>query len=120
MDINDSQIEGDTGMIPEGFVEIMGPNGQRYLVPEFYAPALQNTLGGFEEKKKMDIDKAAGTVSDIYYIPFRCNKAKKPNSLPLGLRRRVSLFIFRRRVGWQVLPFFAGELAVFFLSAGHC
>ena len=25
---------------PEGFVEVIGPNGQHYLVPEFYAPAL--------------------------------------------------------------------------------
>jgi hypothetical protein len=56
--------------IPEGFVEVIGPNGQLYLVPRFYAPALNTTtaLDGLEEKKKLEIEKAAGTVSFFIYL----------------------------------------------------
>jgi hypothetical protein len=60
MDNNDSP---SSSWIPEGYIEVIGPNGQQYLVPRFYAPALNNSLEGSEEKKQMDIEKAAGTVS---------------------------------------------------------
>ena len=44
MDNTESHTKGDTSWTPEGFVEVIGPNGQHYLVPEFYAPALQNDI----------------------------------------------------------------------------
>jgi hypothetical protein len=66
--IMDNNVSIDSSWIPEGYVEIIGPNGQHYLVPRFYAPALNNTLVGFEEKKKLEIEKAAGTVSYFNYI----------------------------------------------------
>jgi hypothetical protein len=59
MDNNDSP---NSSWIPEGYIEVIGPNGQQYLVPHFYAPALNNSLEGAEEKKKLNIEKAAGTV----------------------------------------------------------
>jgi hypothetical protein len=60
------QIEDETTWIPDGFVRVKGPNGQLYLVPEFYAPALNNTLDGRREKKKLEIEKAEGTVSQFF------------------------------------------------------
>ena len=59
----DNNAIPDSNWIPEGFVEITGPSGEHYLVPQFYAPALNNTLDGLDEKRKMEIEKAAGTVS---------------------------------------------------------
>jgi hypothetical protein len=63
MENTEAQIKADAPWMPEGFVQVVGPNGQHYLVPEFYAPALQNDIDRSEEKKKMEIDKGAGTVS---------------------------------------------------------
>jgi hypothetical protein len=44
-----------------GFVEVKGPNIKAYLVPEFYAPALNYILDGMQEKKKLKIEKAEGS-----------------------------------------------------------
>jgi hypothetical protein len=55
--------EGDDTWIPEGYVEIKGPNGKLYLVPEFYAPAINHTLDGGQEKERLETEMAAGTVS---------------------------------------------------------
>jgi hypothetical protein len=41
----------------------MGPDNIQYVVPEFFTPALQQTLDGLLEKEKLDIRKASGTVS---------------------------------------------------------
>jgi hypothetical protein len=57
----------NSSWIPEGYVEVIA-NGQHYLVPQFAAPALNVTLEGFKEKKKLDIEKAAGTVSYCNYV----------------------------------------------------
>jgi hypothetical protein len=70
MDTTGSKMEDNSGWIPEGFVEVLGPNGQRYLVPEFYAPALHISLDALEEKKKLVIEEAGGTVSYFYTIYF--------------------------------------------------
>ena len=59
----EAQIKNDAAWLPEGFVQIIDPNGQHYLVPEFYAPALQKNIDESEEKKKMEVNKGAGTVS---------------------------------------------------------
>jgi hypothetical protein len=49
--------------VPEGYVAVMGPDNIQYVVPEFFTPALQQTLDGLLEKEKLDIRKASGTVS---------------------------------------------------------
>jgi hypothetical protein len=72
MENTEAQINADAQWMPEGFVQVVGPNGQHYLVPEFYAPALQNDIDRSEEKKKMEIDKGAGTVSYHFYRQFIC------------------------------------------------
>lgn len=65
--LNPKSNEQDTTWIPEEYEQVMGPNGQHYLVlflvPELYMPALLNTLDVFERKKRLEIEKAAGTVS---------------------------------------------------------
>ena len=66
MDQNTSQIEGNDA-IPEGFVIIMGPKGQQFLVPEFYVPAMRQTLDGIEEKNKLEIGKSDGTVRISFF-----------------------------------------------------
>jgi hypothetical protein len=54
--------ESSSTWIPEGYVEVMGPDGQRYLVPGFCAQALQSSLDGLKEKLRLNVEKAAGTV----------------------------------------------------------
>ena len=49
--MNSNSNDQYTTWIPEGYVEVMGPNGQCYLVPEFCTPALLNTLDVYKEKK---------------------------------------------------------------------
>jgi hypothetical protein len=73
MDKTYSQTECDATCIPEGYVEIKGPNGQLYLVPEFYAPALHNNLDGYDEKNKLEIGNAAGSVSNSFLHLFLTN-----------------------------------------------
>ena len=58
-----SSSEVDIPWVPEGFVAILGPDNQHYVVPEFMVPALHQILDVNEEKKKIPIGKAAGTVS---------------------------------------------------------
>jgi hypothetical protein len=57
----------DYSWIPEGFVKIIGPNDKFYVVPEFYAPALQTRLDASQNKIKLDIERAQGTVS-LFFI----------------------------------------------------
>jgi hypothetical protein len=67
MDQTTSQIE-DNDIIPEGFVSVMGPNGQLYLVPEFFAPAVRNSFEGIQQKKSLETKKAVGTVSCSFFV----------------------------------------------------
>ena len=60
-----AHVEDDLSWIPEGYVVVRGPDGQRYVVPEFCVSALHQILDGLGEKKKLEVDKFAGTVSDI-------------------------------------------------------
>ena len=64
MEKNNSPIDSSTWIL-EGYVEVMSPNGRHYLVPEFYAPALKISLDGFKEKKRLEVNKAAGMVSNL-------------------------------------------------------
>jgi hypothetical protein len=60
-------MECDYTAIPDGYVEVIGPSGQHFLVPQFFAPALQITMDGMKEKRDLNIEKAAGTVRIFYY-----------------------------------------------------
>jgi hypothetical protein len=58
-----SQSESNPPWIPEGFVILMGPDDQSYVVPQFFVPSMQHNFDGYREKQKMEVEKAAGTVS---------------------------------------------------------
>ena len=92
-DNNLSPIETEPTWIPEGYVVVMGPDGKEYVVPEFFIPALQQNLEGNEKKGKLEIDKAAGTVSTFqlseilrwfngrtYWVLSQWRKRQWPNS----------------------------------------
>ena len=57
---------------PDGYVTVMGPDDQRYLVPEFMVPALHQTFEGYRKKRDLEVFSAAGAVSyPLHYnIPF--------------------------------------------------
>jgi hypothetical protein len=72
----DNNVSLDSSWIPEGYMEIIGPNGQKYLVPRFYAPALTTELVGIEKKRNLEIEKAAGTVSFLNYVNWSHGKRR--------------------------------------------
>ena len=63
MDNTESHIKGDTSWTPEGFVEVIGPNGNITLSQSFMHWHYKTTLIDQKIKKKMEIEKGAGTVS---------------------------------------------------------
>ena len=56
--MDNNQTEDNSKWIPEGFVEVLGPTGDKYLVPEFYAP-----LVALKAKNHLDLENFDGTVS---------------------------------------------------------
>ena len=66
----DNKSNNDETWIPEGFVEVLGPTGEKYLVPEFYAPALRNTLDAAKMKSNLGIENYNGTVSLFFFSHF--------------------------------------------------
>jgi hypothetical protein len=49
--------------IPDGFVSVVGANNNKYIVPEYIVPALQQQYQAAERKEKLGAFKAPGTVS---------------------------------------------------------
>jgi hypothetical protein len=58
-----SNHDDDTTWIPEGYVKVVGLNNNCFVVPQFFLPALDQILVGQREKKNLNIEKAAGSVS---------------------------------------------------------
>ena len=56
--MDNNQTEDNSKWIPEGFVEVLGLTGDKYLVPEFYAP-----LVALKAKNHLDLENVDGTVS---------------------------------------------------------
>jgi hypothetical protein len=70
-DKNHSVILADpTSWIPEGFSLVMGPENNRYVVPDFFVPALQVSLNGQMKKDNLNIENADGSVSNIFLFVF--------------------------------------------------
>ncbi len=44
-------------------MKVVGSNNECFVVPQFFLPALDQILVGQREKNKINIEKAAGTVS---------------------------------------------------------
>lgn len=66
--VNLPQDENKPSWIPEGYVEIIGPDDRHYVVPQHFASALHQNIDGHQEKGKLGIEKAAGTVSELIYV----------------------------------------------------
>ena len=64
--LQSSPSEIDNTWVPQGYVVVIGPDGQRYLVPEFMVPTLHQTFEGYCKKRDLGIFKAAGSVSVLH------------------------------------------------------
>lgn len=49
--------------IPDGFVLLIGPDDEKYIVPEFLVDSLDQDYYTMKEKKKLSAHTAQGTVS---------------------------------------------------------
>lgn len=49
--------------IPDGFILLVGPDNNKYIVPEFVVPALEHGYLAIGQKNKLSADKASGSVS---------------------------------------------------------
>lgn len=56
--------------IPDGFVMVLGPANERYIIPDFFKPALYQLLDSFREKQDLEIEKEEGTVSVFLFLYF--------------------------------------------------
>jgi hypothetical protein len=56
---------------PDGYVTVMGPDEQCYLVPEFMVLALHQTFEGYYKKRDLEVFSAAGAVSFLSISIFR-------------------------------------------------
>lgn len=66
--------------IPEGFVTAIGPNDEKYIVPDYMFPALQQQWIASQKKLDLDADTAPGTVSLFfnYFVCLSCNVLRVP------------------------------------------
>jgi hypothetical protein len=64
----DSIPQVDDMWIPEGFVLVIGPNNQKYIVPEYCVPDLDIDYLSNEKKKELGATNAQGTVSFSFCI----------------------------------------------------
>ena len=55
----DSQSAG----IPDGFVEMVGPNGDHHLVPEYLIPATHQAFDAYHKRVALDVQNEQGGVS---------------------------------------------------------
>jgi hypothetical protein len=55
----------DKTWIPEGFLEVDGPDKRIYVVPEFMVPALQQDYNANKKKEDLNAFQASGSVSVV-------------------------------------------------------
>ena len=58
--------------IPEGFVVLIGPDNEKYVVPEFIVDKIDQDYGSQEKKKELKASSAPGTVSFFFYGSRKC------------------------------------------------
>ena len=69
--------------VPEGFVVLIGPNGEKYITPEFMVPALDQDFHSNKKKESLGALGAKGSVSTI-------PRASSPVFIPGVNTRRLS------------------------------
>ena len=55
----------------QGYVVIMVPDNQHYVVPEFFVLALHQKFDGYWKKEKLEVFSAARSVSCIFNLTTR-------------------------------------------------
>lgn len=50
--------------IPDGYEEILGPNGELYVVPEFMVSSLEQDYQAEKKKEELKAFQASGSVSN--------------------------------------------------------
>lgn len=61
--VNDPVMETNISNIPDGYILVIGPNGQRYIVPQFMVPALHQCFDGYRIKNNLEVAGHSGGVS---------------------------------------------------------
>ena len=76
-----SENNSDEGnpWVPEGYVVIIGPNDNRYVVPEFCAADFKQKIDEDQKKKEMEVFKAAGSVSPSYHSLYLIRGISRTN-----------------------------------------
>lgn len=60
-----SDSKSDDTWVPEGYVLTIGPNDQKYIVPEYCLPDLDQIVVSDKKKEELRASDAQGTVSFI-------------------------------------------------------
>jgi hypothetical protein len=63
MNPNPAASQSTESWIPKGYIKTIGPDGQHYIVPDFFVPALHEAFGGHRMKEDLEVFKADGPVS---------------------------------------------------------
>jgi hypothetical protein len=66
------EVEGDIGWVLEDFTVFKGPNGGNYIVPDLFAPGLEQMLEVYNRKLELEVEKAGDTVCliSLYFSLF--------------------------------------------------
>lgn len=73
----------DDSWIPEGYVLLLGPDDEKYVVPEFMVPALNQDYHSKNVKEDLKVSSSKGTVS----IPFLIESPASIDIRRLNIRR---------------------------------
>jgi len=52
--------------IPDGYTTATGPDGQKYLIPQFMVPALGQVFASYNNKIELDVPNSQGGVSEHF------------------------------------------------------
>jgi len=58
--------KNDDTWIPEGFVRVIGPNNEKYIMPEFMIPAIDQVYLADLKREKLNANNAQGIVSLLF------------------------------------------------------
>lgn len=65
-----SDIQSEDTWVPEGYVLTIGPNNQKYIVPEYCLPDLDQIYLSDKKKEELNASNAEGTVSFFITLLF--------------------------------------------------
>jgi hypothetical protein len=62
-----------SNIIPEGYIVIVGSDGEKYVVPEFMVPAFHQMFDSYRKKLDIDAFRRAGAVSRPVVVNYYDN-----------------------------------------------